>query len=136
MVTKHARDVVRAWLVEWNRRDPAVLGRWVSDDYLHHASDGSDLDFAGFAAGFEAVLRGFPDMVYTVEHLFAEDDLVGAYVVGVGTHRGAFLGRSATGRPARFAGIYHARVRGGVIVEDWDVFDLLHPALSLGVQIG
>ena len=34
-----------------------------------------------------------------------------------------------------FRGIYHCRVRDGLVVEDWDVFDLLTPALRIGATL-
>ncbi len=136
MVDDGPREVVRGWLADWNRHDPAGLAPWVADGYLHHASSGSDLDFDGFVAGFDAVLAAFPDLTYEVAHLVVEGDLAAAYLVGTGTHQGPFLGLAGTGRTVRFAGCYHARVSGGRIVEDWDVFDLLGPAFALGARLG
>jgi predicted ester cyclase len=55
--------------------------------------------------GLQDILRamraGFPDLVFTIEEQISEGDKVASRFTWTGTHRGAFLGIPATGRPVR-----------------------------------
>ena len=135
MTAEGPRHVVSRWLEAWNDHDLDRLDQLAAAGYRHHASNGRELDLAGFRAGLAAVLAAFPDMQYVVEHLIVEGDLVAAYVVGTASHQGPFLGLAPTQLPARFAGTYHARVEADRIVEDWDVFDLLTSVFTLGGSV-
>jgi predicted ester cyclase len=123
------------WVERWTPDRLDGLGELAAPGYVHHAMTGADLDVAGFQGGLRAVFAAFPDLRYEVVHSFASGGLAGAYVKGVGTHRGTWFGLAPTGSLTTFTGIYHARVESSLVVEDWDVFDLLTPLLSLGGRV-
>jgi len=129
------RETVLAWVARWTPEGVERLDELVGPGYVHLAMNGHDLDLAGFKAGLLAVLASFPDMVYRVRHVVAQDGMAAVYLGASGTHKGSYLGVAPTGEAADFTGAYHARVVGGQIVEDWDVFDLLTPVLRLGARI-
>jgi steroid delta-isomerase-like uncharacterized protein len=80
------------------------------------------------------VLRmGFPDYRAEVLDLISEDDRIVARVRISGTNTGYFLGTPATGRPIDFETVDIARVRDGLIVEHWGVFDTARMLEQLGL---
>lgn len=76
--------------------------------------------------------RAFPDLSYTVDDLFGEDDKIAARWTARGTHRGDFKGIAATGRVVTVAGTDIFVIANGRIVETWVSSDLL----GLMQQIG
>jgi len=130
-----AGGVARAWVAAWHPDRLVELGTIADARYVHHTMSGMDIDLEGFAQGLVNVFAAFPDMRYEVLHLVGEGDLVAVGLVGTGVHGGDFFGIAPTGREVSFRGMYHCRVADGKIVEDWDVFDLLTPALRLGASL-
>jgi predicted ester cyclase len=130
-----AERVLRAWIDCWSAHDIDGLSEYVAPGYAHHMMGGRDGDIDAFTSGFAAVVGAFPDITYTVSHVIHEADLVAAYLTGSGHHEGEFFGLAPTGTLTTFRGAYHCRLAGEKIVEDWDVFDLLTPIMTLGGRI-
>jgi predicted ester cyclase len=132
-----ASDALKSWVLAWTT-DHAALPQRVTSEYRHHAQNGAELDINGFIEGLQLVLAAFPDMDYRIVHLIGDDSDAAAYVVATGTHMGTYLGIAPTQQSCTFRGAYHCRVEPstGCISEDWDVFDLLLPALALGGVLG
>jgi steroid delta-isomerase-like uncharacterized protein len=74
----------------------------------------------------------FPDMVYTVEMVAAEEDRVAVLYSWTGTHTGEMAGLPATGRSVSATGAIFCRVQSGRIVEQWDIDDRLGVMQQLG----
>jgi predicted ester cyclase len=51
----------------------------------------------GFKKLFRALIAAFPDLRFTTTFMVAEGDMVGAYSIVQGTHRGEFMGMPGTG---------------------------------------
>jgi steroid delta-isomerase-like uncharacterized protein len=87
--------------------------------------------------GLKDVLRGmragFPDMHWSVEEQIAEGDKVLTRFVWSGTHRGEFLGVSATGRSVTVWGMVIDRFQDGKIKETRFIMDVLGLMMQLGV---
>jgi steroid delta-isomerase-like uncharacterized protein len=87
--------------------------------------------------GLKDVLRGmraaFPDMHWTVEEQIAEGDKVATRFEWTGTHRGEFLGVSATGRAVKVWGVVIDRLEGGKIKDTRIIMDSLGLMTQLGV---
>jgi steroid delta-isomerase-like uncharacterized protein len=86
--------------------------------------------------GLKDVLRGmraaFPDMHWRVEEQLSDADRVLTRFEWTGTHRGAFLGVPATGRPVRVWGMVIDHFQEGRIKESRLIMD----ALGLMMQLG
>jgi predicted ester cyclase len=82
------------------------------------------------------VRSGFPDLESTIEDLIAERDKVVAHWRAQGTHRGEYMGISATGNRVDFRGISIYRIEGGKIAESWSISDLLGMMQQLGAVGG
>jgi steroid delta-isomerase-like uncharacterized protein len=86
--------------------------------------------------GLKDILRamraGFPDLVFTIEEQISEGDKVASRFTSTGTHRGAFLGIPATGRPVRVWGIVIDRLVEGRIRETRILMDTMGMMQQMG----
>jgi steroid delta-isomerase-like uncharacterized protein len=130
-----AERVMLAWIDLWNAHAVDELGTLVAPEYVHHTMATQDIGLEGFQQGFQAVLTSFPDVRYAVVHTIAREDLAAVYLRSTATHLGDYFGVAPTGQEMTISGVYHCRVREGLIVEDWDIFDLLTPLFRLGARV-
>ncbi len=80
------------------------------------------------------IFRGaFPDWRSDVQQLIAEGDLVAENFVAHGTHRGAVMGETPTGREVTLRGVNIFRIADGKIVERWGHLDQLGLLQQLGL---
>ena len=85
---------------------------------------------------FGKMLRNaFPDFVYSIEELIAEDDIVISRFIFRGTHEGEFQGIPATGNKVEMSGFMMARIENGKIVEDKEEYDGLGFMQQLGMEL-
>jgi steroid delta-isomerase-like uncharacterized protein len=87
--------------------------------------------------GLKDILRamraGFPDLAFTIEEQISEGDKVASRFTWTGTHRGAFLGIPATGRPVRVWGMVIDRLVDGRIKETRILMDTMGMMAQLGI---
>lgn len=76
----------------------------------------------------------FPDLKFTIEHLFGEEDKIVVHVVGPGTHRGEFMGIPATGKKVILRGTTILRLANGKVVERWNITDIFGVLRQLGAK--
>ena len=76
---------------------------------------------------------GFPDLHFSVEEQIAQGDKVLTRFEWTGTHRGAFLGVPATGRPVKVWGMVIDRLQEGRIKDTRILMDSLGLMMQLGV---
>lgn len=76
--------------------------------------------------------EAFPDFSSTIEMMVAEGDQVVIRCTYSGTHHGPYLGIEPTGKWIEWTLVQHYRLRDGVIVEAWPLFDALHLYAQLG----
>ena len=122
-----------------NRHAPSVVDRYFAPNYVQHNAEVARLATAQgisqadntrrFFAGFFAAV---PDFHVTIDHLYAEDDKVFAFVTWTGTHRGPLFGVPATGRAFTSRTAEIMRVEHGRFAEHWDVVDQTHLLTVLG----
>jgi steroid delta-isomerase-like uncharacterized protein len=86
--------------------------------------------------GLKDVVRGmraaFPDMHWNIEEQLVDGDRVLTRFEWTGTHREAFLGVPATGRPVKVWGMVIDRFREGRIKESRIIMDTLGLMMQLG----
>ena len=75
----------------------------------------------------------FPDLKVTIEDMIAERNEVVVHWTTHGTHRGPFLGMSATEKSATVSGTEIHRIEKGKIVELWADWNLLSLMEQLGL---
>jgi steroid delta-isomerase-like uncharacterized protein len=105
----------------WNAKDPAAADAFLAVDYVDHAYQPPN------AEGLKQIIVGtrdaFPDYVFTVEDIVAQDDRVVARMTMRGTHRGPFRGTPATGAAVEVAVYRTFRIVEGKIAEHWGLLD-------------
>ena len=99
----------------WNAGDPALAVEiFVQPEGLER-----------FVSGF---LPSFPDLQHTVEEMMAEDDRVVVRFSAHGTHLGAWMHFTPTGKSIHYTGVTWARIADGKIIEHhtwWDKAGLI-----------
>jgi len=70
-----------------------------------------------------AVRKAFPDIQFTIDDIFGEDDLVGTRWTLRGTQTEELRGRQPTGKLVTVPGNTIFRLREGRILEMWVAFD-------------
>ena len=82
--------------------------------------------------GFEMMKHAFPDLQAHIEDIVAAQDKVAVRLRLRGTHRGEFLGISATGRTIEYVSHEFYRVADGVFAEEWICSDMTSLFRQLG----
>jgi steroid delta-isomerase-like uncharacterized protein len=77
--------------------------------------------------------QAFPDLSVKIDDLVSASEKVLLRWTARGTHRGPFLGRSATGKKATVSGITVMTFRNGKISEDYTQWDALGLLQELGI---
>lgn len=134
MPTQASKAIVRRIIDCWNALDWRAFEALLAPDYVHHAAR-IDLDLEGFRRGAAGMSAAFADVHYAIDHLLAEGEMVAAYLRVRATHGGEFMGVPATGRNLEAVVAYHARVRDGRVLEDWDVWPLQVFLFQIGAEM-
>ena len=121
----------------WDAGDVEVAHEVFHDDYERHDLRPTDAlpgpaGQARIAADFR---RAFPDLRFTIDLLFGEDDLVAARWTASGTHTGEWGGVKPTDRRVTFSGVNLFRFRDGKVAEIWNHRDDLGLATQVGAPI-
>lgn len=138
-MTETAQDenkaLVRRFYDEvWNKGHLDVADEVFATDYVRH--DPGPPAPAGpegqkqVAAG---VRKAFPDLIYAVDFMMAENDLVMARWTIQGTQTGDMMGAKPTGKKITFSGVNIFRFDYGKVAEIWNHRDDLSMMVQLGV---
>lgn len=129
------KEIVRR-LVDgvWRERDLGLIDELVAEDYVGHnpAQPAPARGPAGFRAFVELYQAAFEATSITIEDQLAEGDTVVTRWTGRGTHTGELMGIAPTGKEVTVSGITISRLKGGKIVEEWDLMDSLGMLVQLG----
>jgi predicted ester cyclase len=111
-------------LTAFYRRYNAACNEHRFDDFAEFVSPGVTINDDGrgledYTSGLRAVVEGFPDYRWELQHLLVDEPWIGAHLTDTGTHRGAYLGVEATGRSVRTEELAFYRIDGGRIAEVW-----------------
>jgi predicted ester cyclase len=111
----------------WNEGDVEAAGEFLAPEFTSH--NALEVTVLGPAEYGRSVLRyrqAFPDLVTTLEDVFAVGDRVAVRGIDRATHRGEFMGRAASGRPVRTTWIEIFRMQQGKAVEGWVEMNMQH----------
>jgi steroid delta-isomerase-like uncharacterized protein len=126
--------VQRSYDEFFNKANLALVDQFHTGDFVGHIPGLPPVQgleaLKQIASGY---FSAFPDLHITLEDIVAEGDKVMTRVSWRGTHKGAFLGISATGKQVRVTGMYEYRIAAGKIAEWWDSSDNLGLMQQLGV---
>lgn len=102
-----------------------TIGEFFAPDYVAHVT-GEDLllGHGGLRKVIAMYRSAFPDLQVEVEILVEGKDRVAWLKTLRGTHRGAFKGFPASGRPMVWREMVTSQFRDGLIAEEWFITDL------------
>jgi len=133
-IEKNKEIVRRAWEEVVNEGKLDIVDELFHLNYIEHIPGG-----IAKTKGPERVKRAvtwmrkvFPDLHYTVEDLIAEGDRVVSRVIGIGTHKGEFMGVTATNRKVEMTAVVISRIKDGKIIEDWSYQNTLDMLKQIG----
>ena len=113
----------------------SVIDSLIEDNFVEHEALPPEIPPGkqGVKALFGMLRSAFPDLEVVIEQMVAEGDLVSAFVVFKGTHKGDFMGIPATGKPVAINVSDLLRFKNGKITEHWGVMDMAGLMQQLGV---
>ena len=131
------KDVLRAWVEAFNRRDADALGPLYHPDATNHQVAAGDP-----AVGREAIVRdaralfaAFPDSYTRVEGLYQDGDWVMLEWAGGGTWLGEFAGLPPNGRAFTLRGCGFFQVIDGRILFQRGYWDRAGWFTQLGIPL-
>lgn len=121
----------------FNNRNIHMVDEYVAESFVdHNPSPGQDPSISGLRQMLQGLYQAYPDLKVTVEQVIAEGDMVGVRFRATGTHLGELAEMPATGRRASARGYDWLKLKDGVCVERWGVFDDLGMMRQLGALPG
>lgn len=125
------KQIVRAVYEDCiNARNWERLSKLFSEDYPGPQGKKGP---AAFADNVASLLRGFPDIRFSVEDVIAEGDRAVVRWTWSGTHTGDFRGFAPTGKSIHDTGTVIYLIADGKIIRSWLETDRLGVLQQLGV---
>ena len=114
-------DIIRQLYGEitFGKRTATLVGR-TNDDVMSHTRFSKVPCLKAFYRFFDAINAAFPDYRLLLENILVKGNRVMVRYTISGTHKGEFMGLTATNQQVAITGIHVFRVYGGQIVEYWD----------------
>lgn len=98
-----------------------------SQNYVSHLMDGKEahsIQDGSLITFLSYLLKAFPDIRYTIDHIVAEEDIVALDLTATGTQKDEFLGYPASLKRIRYKEMYFFRISNNKIVEGWGLPDV------------
>ena len=137
MSTTDNKNIIRRFVEEGlNKRNAALIDEVYSADYVgHYPERPAPRSIEYLKMGMVGLLgKVFPDAQYSIDGLFAEDDMVTWHWTFRATHQGELMGIPPTGKTIGFSGINLFRMTDGKVVEDWVYRDTVGMLRQLGAM--
>ena len=113
-------DVRRFFEEVWNQGNVVAARDFLATEFTsHNTFDVSILGPDGYGRAVLDYRTAFPDLTVTLEDVFASRDRIAVRGIDRGTHRGQFMGRTATGRQVTATWIEIFRIDSDMAVEGW-----------------
>jgi len=133
MLLEENKAIVRRFYEAANKHNVDLAAEFVAPDYVDYTNKIEGVE--GVKQFGNMLIKGFPDIHWTIEDIVAEEDKVWVRTTITGTHRGEYRGVPPTGKDITIRCVDILRIVDGKIVEAWAVDDLLDFYKKLGVKI-
>ena len=124
-MSEENKTVARRFIEALSTGDVAALDELVAEDCEIVGRLESGRGREVFRRVIATLHTAFPDLHTTIEELIAEGDSVVVRLTERGTHRGAFVGISPTGKSVTWSGVDILEVHNGRITKRWGLRDRL-----------
>jgi steroid delta-isomerase-like uncharacterized protein len=132
-----AATLLRRWFDEvWNQRREQAIDQLLAKDARMWGVGRPDVSSTGaaeFKQFYRAICSAFPDTTITLDHVASDGDTAFARWTVKATHTGDSLGTPATNSRLNIVGMSACRVKDGMIVEAWNIWDQIGMARQLGM---
>jgi predicted ester cyclase len=122
---------------EWNTGSNQFFMDNAVPDYAYYSPSGKPKPMSREEVdeNFKTMMKGFPDLRFTIEELVAEGDKLATRFSFTGTHQGEFMGIPATGNRIEVSGLIISLIKNGKFVEDREETDILGMMMQLGMEL-
>ena len=133
MSTEANKVLARQVIATFNSGDIESLKEWFTQDFVWHFSSTTTMNKEQFLAFTHSIRLSFPDFVFTIEDLVAENDTVVVRFIATGTHQGVLQGLAPTQKRFSISGFGQYHLTHGQIDEGWELLDELGELRQLGM---
>lgn len=133
---KENKAFVRRFYEEYyNRSRLEAIDDMFDPSYVHHTPEVTEgkMSYEEYREHMLTLSRAFPHMKVAVEDQIAEKDKVVTRLKMYGIQEGDLPGIPSKGREVKVDVITILAMKGGRIVEGWELYDSLDMAIQLGV---
>jgi steroid delta-isomerase-like uncharacterized protein len=128
MSTKENKALARRIFEDFNntKRNPESLNKWLDKYFAPKVifqSPTGEMYLDQYRPFLLAWSSAFPDAVFNVNKVIAEDDITVIHYTWQGTHKGEYMGIKPTGKSIKGTGIYIDRISKGQIIDSLTVQD-------------
>lgn len=132
-MSKENKVLIRRWLEEMDKHNFDFIDEVFSPQFIFHLPGNPEpMKYEEYREFIPSVYASFPDLRHKIEDLIEEGDRVVVRVKNSATHRGDFMGVSATGKEVQIGAIMIFRLVEGEFVEAWEEADFLGLMQQLG----
>lgn len=117
----------------WARGNFDQADRFLAEDFTFTPPAGYAPDRQGYKEMVRDMHRVFPDLVAELEDVVACNDMAASKWVARGTHEGTWMNLEPTHERVRMEGLAMARIRNGMVVEEYAVQNMMLVLEQLGV---
>jgi len=135
-LVRDASAIARSAFLAMDAGDFAGTGALLDESLrLHYQGVPDPISKANLLEMLRSYYVAFPDMRHDIEAVLPSGNYVTVRLVVHATHKGAYEGVPATGRPISVGGIHILRVTNGKIAEWWAAEDDLGLLRQIGMVI-
>jgi predicted ester cyclase len=120
------KNIIRSYIDEvFNKHNLSLIKRYFGGNYVG-GSPQVGKGGVGSKQFINEFFNAFPDWHAEIEHLVAENNLVVAFLIGSGTHKGEFHGIPPTNKQVNIRSADLYKLENGIITGHWDAVDQLN----------
>ena len=123
MSTEANKVLARQVIETFTSGDIESLKEWFTEDFVWHFSSTTTMNTEQFLAFTHSIRQSFPDVVFTIEDIVAENDQVIPRFIATGTHQGVLQGLAPTQKRFSILGFGQYHLTKGQIAEGWELLD-------------
>jgi len=127
------KAIIRRYYEAANKHNVDLAAELVAPDFIDYTNKIEGLE--SLKQFGNMLIKGFPDLHWTIEDIVAEEDKVWVRTTVTGTHKGEYRGVPPTGEKITMRCVDIWRIVDGKIAEAWAVDDLLDFYKKLGIRV-
>ena len=133
MSLEENKNTIRKMIEAINKQNLALLDELTASDVVYYMNTQQIRGLGVLKHIVEQEIKGFPDLLVTIEDIMAEGDKVCVHLRETLTHTGNFRGLAPTNKKLTDTAMAIFRIAKGKIVEGWGVYDQMDFLKQLGV---